>query len=90
MDSKNDADKDNDASRIRSGISVTLARNQFDVSDMAGYQKPKPRTFLPQPNKKRMEEREDVKDVRPDSKKKRRSGKTVNPRPRFSSSEMRE
>jgi len=89
-DSKEDVEKPTDASRIRSGISITLARNQFDVSDMVGYQKPKPRTFLPQPNKKRIEVREEPKDVRPDStEKKRRSGKTVNNRPRFSSAELR-
>lgn len=28
---------------VRSGIQVTLSRNQFEVSDPAGYQKPKPR-----------------------------------------------
>ena len=89
-DWKDDAEKVADSSRIRSGISITLARNHFDVSDMAGYQKPKPRTFLPQPNKRKTEDKEEPKDVRPDSKKKRRSGKTVNLRPRFSSSELRE
>lgn len=30
-------------SRIRSGISITLSKNQFDSVDPVGYQKPKPR-----------------------------------------------
>jgi len=28
---------------VRSGIQVTLSRNQFEITDPAGYQKPKPR-----------------------------------------------
>ena len=28
---------------VRSGIQVTLSRNQFEITDQAGYQKPKPR-----------------------------------------------
>jgi hypothetical protein len=44
---KDESGKEFETSRVRSGISITLARNQFEVSDMAGYQKPKPRTFLP-------------------------------------------
>ena len=30
----------------RSGISVTLSRNHFEVTHEAGYQKPKPRQFV--------------------------------------------
>lgn len=32
--------------RVRTGLSITLSRNQFDISDYAGYQKPKPRQFM--------------------------------------------
>ena len=32
--------------RIRTGISITLSKIQFEVTDTAGYQKPKPRQFL--------------------------------------------
>lgn len=32
--------------RIRTGISITLSKIQFEVTNMAGYQKPKPRQFL--------------------------------------------
>lgn len=45
-DAKED-DDDNEkapqAPRIRSGISITLSRNQLELEDLAGYQKPKPR-----------------------------------------------
>lgn len=34
--------------RIRTGLSITLSKIKFEVSDMAGYQKPKPRQFLQQ------------------------------------------
>ena len=32
--------------RIRTGISITLSRVQFEIQNPAGYQKPKPRQFL--------------------------------------------
>lgn len=32
--------------RISSGISITLSRIQFEVQDLAGYQRPKPRQFM--------------------------------------------
>lgn len=32
-----------DTTRISSGISITLSRNLFDITDQAGYQRPKPR-----------------------------------------------
>ena len=33
-------------SKIRTGISITLSRKQFEITNPAGYQKPKPRQFL--------------------------------------------
>lgn len=36
-------DKVVEKTNVRSGIQVTLSRNQFEVTDPAGYQKPKPR-----------------------------------------------
>lgn len=91
-DAKEDNEKAPLGPRIRSGISITLSRNQMELEDLAGYQKPKPRQFLQPPpgQKKRTEEREVRDDLRPDSLKKKRNGKTLNPRPRFSSSEMKE
>lgn len=46
---------------MRTGISITLSRNQLEVSDPAGYQKPKPRQFMqPMPRyKPQAEEKEE-------------------------------
>lgn len=33
-------------SNIRTGIQVTISRKPFEVADLAGYQKPKPRQFM--------------------------------------------
>jgi len=35
-----------------SGLSVTLSNNEFEVSDIVGYQKPKPRQFIQLPRRK--------------------------------------
>jgi len=51
IQTKNDKADENDkeekegkeTTRISSGISVTLSRNPFEVTDQAGYQRPKPR-----------------------------------------------
>lgn len=52
--------------RIRSGISISLCRNHFEVTDEAGYQKPKPRTFLQPPmQKKKAIEEEDLRKTKP-------------------------
>lgn len=63
----------------------------MDLSDddLTGYQKPKPRQFLQPPpgQRKKAEEREELE---PAHLKKKRNGKTVAARPRFSSSEMKE
>ena len=68
-DSKEDNEKASLVPRVRSGISITLSRNQMDLSDLAGYQKPKPRQFLQPPpgQKKKTEEREERDNLRPDS-----------------------
>lgn len=69
-----------DTPRIRSGISITLSKNQFDSVDLVGYQKPKPRQFLqPPPAQKRpkdhsVEPEEDLK--KPQSQR----SKTIRPR----------
>ena len=38
--------KKRSGTKIRTGISITLSKIKFEVTDMAGYQKPKPRQFL--------------------------------------------
>jgi DNA-binding protein len=44
---KSDEEEDEKTfTRNYSGISVCLSRNQFEVSDPVGYQKPKPRQFV--------------------------------------------
>jgi hypothetical protein len=48
-DAKEDNEKAPLGPRIRSGISITLSRNQMELEDLAGYQKPKPRQFLQPP-----------------------------------------
>lgn len=40
------AAEDSTKKRIRTGLSITLSKKQFEVTNMAGYQKPKPRQFL--------------------------------------------
>lgn len=65
----NDADaesskKEPAKKRVRTGISIKLSKVQFQVSDPAGYQKPKPRQFLqPQPQKPKVVVKEVIKEV---------------------------
>ena len=44
-DADEDSEKAAQGPRVRSGISITLSRNQMDLKDddLTGYQKPKPR-----------------------------------------------
>ena len=40
---EDNAEESKEIERISSGISITLSRIQFEVQDLAGYQRPKPR-----------------------------------------------
>ena len=43
---EDNAEESKEIERISSGISITLSRIQFEVQDLAGYQRPKPRQFM--------------------------------------------
>lgn len=63
--------------RIFSGLSVTLSKNRFKVTDQAGYQKPKPRQFVqPRPRQKAEEKKPEPPQEKQEDLKKPKEGKS--------------
>ena len=59
----NDENK-KDSKRIRTGLSITLSKVKFEITNVAGYQKPKPRQFLqPLPQKTKTVKKDDSDEV---------------------------
>jgi hypothetical protein len=84
---KEEGDDNPSETRIRSGISITLSRNQFAEVNAVGYQKPKPRQFLqPPPNQtQKWVKKTEEKDVEPEEdlrkpKNFKERAKTIRPR----------
>ena len=86
MPAKEQKEGDTESSRIRSGISITLSKDQFESVDPVGYQKPKPRQFLQPPPNQRQSKREASAEPVDDLRKRRNSpkdkgrAKTIRPR----------
>jgi hypothetical protein len=66
LKARDENEEDATITRIYSGLSIILSRNEFKVECQAGYQRPKPRQFVSQPSRgkyegKKAEVQEDLK-----------------------------